>query len=71
MYYVDRMSVIDRSVHLESFAKLDVRYQYTINRDHEIKLELIGYNVGGRPYSDYRDRQSHQRSYLMKVSGRF
>lgn len=70
LYYVDDMSWIDRTVKLDSFSKLDVRYQYTLDREDEIKLELIGYGVGGN-YSDYRKSEEHKPTYLVRLSGRF
>ncbi len=70
IYYVDSMSWLDRTEHIPDYTRLDLRYQYTIDRKKDVNIELIGYNLLEK-YHDYRNRDEHKPTYLLKLSGRF
>lgn len=69
-YRVDDFSWTDRSARIDSYDKLDVRFQYTINRKQDIQLELIGQNLLD-DYSDYGTYKNQQQRLLVSLSGRF
>jgi len=69
-YYVDSMSWLDRTEHIPDYTRVDLRYQYTIDRKKDVNIELIGYNLLDK-YHDYRNRDEHKPIYLLKLSGRF
>ena len=70
LYYVDDVSWLDSKETIESNIKLDMRYQYLINRTYDTKLELIGYNLF-EDFSDYSVENIQQKSFLLRVSTRF
>jgi iron complex outermembrane receptor protein len=70
VYYVDTMSTIDRGDQVPDYTRLDMRYQYTIDHKKDVNIELIGYNLLEK-YADYRNKDEHKPSYLLKLSGRF
>ncbi len=70
LYYVDQLSWIDSKSELDSHVKLDLRYQYMINRKFDTKLEVIGFNLF-EEYAEYTNQDFQQKSFLMRVSSRF
>lgn len=71
LYALDEISWVDRSGDLnDSYTKLDMRYQFTIDPKQDLTVELIGKNLNGE-YMDYRDINFHQTSYLIRISGKF
>lgn len=70
LYQVDDMSWLDSNDKLESYQKLDMRYQYTIDHKHGIRLELIGYNLL-EDYEEYFNDIQQEKTFLLRVSGRF
>lgn len=71
LYALDEIAWIDRSSDFsDSYTKLDLRYQFTIDPKQDLTVELIGKNLNGE-YMDYRDVNLHQTSYLIRVSGKF
>ncbi len=70
LYYVDEMSWTDRSSTIESYYKLDLRYEYSFGSKHDVKVELTGYNLM-EDFSDYRSSKTHDKSLLLSISGRF
>lgn len=69
-YTVDDFSWADRRDTIESYTKLDLRYQHTLSSKNNITLELIGQNLA-EEYSDYRMRSTHEQSILIRLSGQF
>jgi iron complex outermembrane receptor protein len=70
IYSVDELSWADRKDDLESYTRLDIRYQYTLDVKNQVYLELVGQNLTDE-YSDYRIGDIHEQSILMRISGRF
>lgn len=70
LYLVDAFSWTDRTVRIDNYEKLDLRYQYTIDRTRDIRLELIGQNLLGE-FTDYRRNTNQQQRLLLTISGRF
>ncbi|MBT3204785.1 MAG: TonB-dependent receptor plug domain-containing protein [Gammaproteobacteria bacterium] len=68
--YVDDLSWMDSNSQLDDHIKLDLRYQYLINRKFDTKLELIGYNLYEK-YAEYVNNDFQERSFLLRVSSRF
>ena len=69
-YFVDSFSWTDSNRTMDAYRKLDLRYQYTIDQQHDLNLELIGRDLY-ETYSDYSPFRSHGESYLLRISGRF
>jgi len=70
LYYVDQLSWIDVSYELDSHVKLDLRYQYMINRKFDTKLEVTGFNLY-EEYAEYTNQTLQQKSFLLRFSSRF
>jgi outer membrane receptor protein involved in Fe transport len=70
LYWVDEMSWLDSDDNLDSYHKLDLRYQYTIIPKMQMKVELIGYNLL-QDIEDYLLSKTQGRTYLIRLSSRF
>ncbi len=68
--YAGSMSWIDINRQLDSHIKLDLRYQYILNRKYDSHLEIIGHNLY-EDYVDYGTSEVQQKSLLMRISSRF
>jgi len=69
-YRVDELSWADSNNEGDAYNKLDIRYEYTLGRKNQLKLELIGYNLADE-YEEYLHDNIQQQSYLLRISGRF
>ncbi|MDJ0834090.1 MAG: TonB-dependent receptor [Gammaproteobacteria bacterium] len=70
-YLVDEISWWDYpSEKIDTYQKLDLRYQYTIDRKNDINLELIGYNLI-EDFAEYLEQRLQEKSILLRISGRF
>ncbi len=69
-YHVGAMSWIDSSRQLEGYDKFDLRYQWTLNRESETRLELIGYNLLDQS-SEYLNRNMQEKMWLVRLSSQF
>lgn len=70
LYWVDELSWVDSNDRLDAYNKLDLRYEYTLDPKNQVKLELIGHNLA-EEYAEYKDDNIQEKSYLIRVSGRF
>jgi iron complex outermembrane receptor protein len=70
LYHVGSMSWADTSNQLDAHNKLDLRYQITLEKKHNTRLELIGYNLVDRK-AEYINRNKQQQTLLLRISSRF
>ncbi len=70
IYFMDSLSWIDKGDDIESYKKLDLRYQYKFDRKKATKIEIVGTNLLGG-FSDSDIENEHQQSLLLRISSRF
>ena len=67
---MDEFSWLNTASTTESYEKLDMRYEYTVDQRQGLRLEVIGYNLAG-DFADYRPYNIQQKSILLRLSGSF
>ena len=70
LYHVSEFSWADTSRRTDSYNKLDLRYQLTLEKKHDTRLELIGYNLLQQK-AEYISSNKQQRTLLLRISSRF
>ena len=70
IFWIDDMEWPDGDREKDSYEKFNLRYEYTLDRKNELKIELIGYNLADE-YSDYFEENIQEESYLIRLSGKF
>ena len=68
--YTGEMSWTDSSRTIEDHIKLDLRYQFTINKEYDTQFEIIGYNLY-EEYPEYVINDIQEKSLLLRISSRF
>lgn len=69
-YHVGEMSWVDTGSQLDAYNKLDLRYQLTLDKKHDTRLEWIGYNLLEQK-AEYVNRNVQQRSIVIRLSSSF
>ena len=69
-YHVGEMSWVDTGSQLDAYNKLDMRYQLTLDKKHDTRLEWIGYNLLEQK-AEYIIHNIQQRSIIMRFSSSF
>lgn len=70
LFWVDDLSWLDSRDDRDDYIKLNLRYEYTLDHQNQIKIELIGYNLY-EEYEEYQDSNLQEKTYLARISGRF
>ncbi len=69
-YHIGEMNWSDTGNQLKPINKLDLRYQITLDPEHDTRLELIGYNLL-KQQAEYVNRNIQERTLLLRISSRF
>lgn len=70
LIWVDDLTWLDSSKNREDYKKFNLRYEYTLDRKNELRVELIGYNLADE-YEEYLNNNFQEETYLIRLSGKF